>query len=344
MNKFSLILYNLSFFSPVSFFIEKLSQKFVTPIIDFKANYKNNNKRPFYIIISIDTEAGYVKDNGERLWQVNNPQLFEGYYFGIRNWIHLLQKYQIKANFMLSSQCFSSKGVEKKLINKQIGNIFQFKHELGYHLHPRSDFALENKTGKKFIYTSSKFYSEEEVGAMLSSVRKILKENLGEEKSKQVSSFRWGNYGLFEHAIKPLGENGFIVDSSACPDKIGHQQDDKIFSWKKIRKPYPFYFKNSKVLEFPITTFYLLKNTLIANPIYHKMLNVVFYKYWQLNNQIKKPFFFVIVSHSSEATYKNGDATKVISSMNSFINYVTKFNNVRFITYKEAYGIYNATK
>lgn len=344
MNKFSLLLYNFSFFPPFSFIIERLSQKFVSPIIGFKANINSVKERPFYIIISIDTEAGYVKDNGERLWQVNNPQLFEGYYFGIRNWISLLQKYRIKANFMFSSQCFNSKGFEKKLIDKQIDNIFQFKHELGYHLHPRSDFALENKMGKKFKHTSSKFYSEEEVGAMLSSVREILKKNLGEEKSKQVSSFRWGNYGLFEHAIKPLEKNGFIVDSSVCPDKSGHQQDDKIFSWKKIKKPYPFYFKNSKVLEFPITTFHLLKHTLIANPIYHKILNVVFHKYWQLNNQIKKPFFFVIVSHSSEATYKNGDVTEVISSMHSFINYVTKFNNVRFITYKEAYEIYNATK
>lgn len=340
MRKLRRIIYKLSFFPVISFFNNIFFNIFAKPLISVRKgnNFKN---KPFYIIISIDTESGYTTKSEDRLWQVNNPKLFQGFYYGIKNWLELLDRYKIKGNFMISSQCFDSKGNTKRLIIQQLSDISKKQHEIGYHLHPKSDLALENQLNRRLNYTSSKFYNEKQIDEFLKSARTLLRKNLGEKINREIISFRWGNYGLYNHALKALDKNGFLVDSSACPQMSGHERDDKIFSWKNIKDPFPFYFQNSKILEIPITTFYFLNRVVETNPIFYKLLNIVFYKYWKLNNMVKKPFFFTIVSHSSEATYKDGKKTKMLLSMESFINYTKRFENVRFITYQEAYNIFN---
>jgi hypothetical protein len=315
----------------------------VAPIISIPKE-TSNKKRPFYIILTIDTESGYVTNNEERLWQVNYPQLYQGFYYGIKNWLDLLNKHKIRANFMLSGQCFSAKGREKKLIDQQLSNLLQQNHELGYHLHPRSDQSLQQVLGKKLQYTSSKFYSKLEIDKMLKAARYLLEKNLSTKINKQIISFRWGNYGLYQHAFSLLENSGFIIDSSACSGKKGHELDDKVFDWSKIKTPFPFYLKNSQTLEIPVTTFSFLNKILVVNPIYHNWLEQIFIKYWFLNNKINNQFFFVILSHSSEGTHKNGEPTRTVFAADQFIKKVKKYENVRFITFKEAYEIYHREK
>ncbi|MDZ7587271.1 MAG: hypothetical protein U0946_05940, partial [Patescibacteria group bacterium] len=171
----------------------------------------------------------------------------------------------------------------------------------------------------------------------------LLNKNLGEKINQQVISFRWGNFGLYKHAVDLLTKNGFLIDGSVCPGKKGHQCDDKIFDWSKITNPFPS-LSQGGLLEIPITTFKIFNKVLLVDPVNHLFLEQAFLKYWQLNNSSKQPFFFVILSHSSEGTDKIGHPTKVIQTMENFIKTVKQFNNVEFITLRQAYEIYNATK
>lgn len=339
-SKIWLFLYRASFFRPFSKVGELASKPLVKPIF-LNHSRMTNRMKPFYIIITIDSEAGYVDDTEQRLWQLNYPNLFQGFYFGIRNWLSLLDRYRIKASFLLSTQCFSAKKKEKSLIEKQIYNLILNNHELGYHLHPRSDRSLERILGEKLKFTSSKFYSPQKIDKILQAARRLFQGYLGKKVNQQIKSFRWGNFGLFEHAIKPLENNGFLIDSSVCPKLTKHQNDDMICDWSKISQPFPFIFKKSRILEIPVTTFTFLNKVLVVEPIYHIWLYHIFNSYRVLSSNNEKPFFFVIHSHSSESTYKNGNPTKIITVMANFIEKMKKITNVSFITLSDAYKIIN---
>ena len=337
-----IFIYRFTFNSTILSVIKFLSKPLTAPKIyqcDVSPG-KLQSKKPLYIIVSVDTESGFVTSSEERLWQVNNPDLFQGFYYGIRNWINLLEKHGVKGNFMLSTQCFSAKGKEKTLVEKKLKSLLESNHEIGYHLHPRSDHSLEKILGKKLEYTSSKFYTATEIDDMLKAARYLLQDKLGKQTNKEILSFRWGNYGLYQHAYRVLEKNGFTIDSSACPGKSGHISDDKIFDWSKYHSNLPKLLKGTRVLEVPVTIFDFFNHTLVANPLYHPWLDIVFDKYLLLNEHLNAPFFFVLLSHSSEATYKNGGSTKIISVMDAFLNRVRRMENVSVITFQEAYKIF----
>lgn len=344
INSVKLFLYRASFWPPFLLIVKLLSKPLIMPLIPIKNGGEKKRDKPFYIVLTIDTESGYVESDEKRLWQVDHPDLYQGFYFGIRNWLNLLNKNKIKASFMLSSQCFSATGKERKFINLQLSKIITGNHELGYHLHPRSDQSLEKVIGRKLKFTSAKFYSVQEIDNLLKAARYLLNKNLGEKINQQVISFRWGNFGLYKHAVNLLSKNGFFVDSSVCPGKKGHQFDDKIFDWSKITNPFPYIISQDVLLEIPITTFKIFNKVLLADPVNHLFLEQKFLKYWQLNNASKQPFFFVMLSHTSEGTDKIGCPTKVIQTTQNFINKVKQFDNVEFITLKQAYEIYHAQR
>ena len=343
--KIKLFAYKFSFNKLVTILFKLTSSLLVKPVLtpQNKLLKKSGKNKPFYIVLTVDAESGYVESNEKRLWQVNHPDLYQGFYFGINNWLDLLNRQKVKASFMLSSQCFSATGKERKFINQQLSKIITGNHELGYHLHPRSDQSLEKILGEKLKFTSAKFYSVREIDNLLKAARYLLNKNLGEKINQQVISFRWGNFGLYKHALDLLTKNGFLIDSSVCPAKKGHQFDDKIFDWSKITHPFP-YISQDGLLEIPVTTFKIFNKVLLVDPLNHLFLEQAFLKYWQLNNASKQPFFFVMLSHTSEGTDKIGRPTKVIQTMQNFIKKVKQFDNVEFITLKQAYEIYHAQR
>ena len=80
---------------------------------------ENKTNKKFLVSITIDTESGYVKKNNERVWQKDEPEAYIGYYKGIENWRKLLNKYNAKATFFLSTNCFSAKDDNLGKIKKQ---------------------------------------------------------------------------------------------------------------------------------------------------------------------------------------------------------------------------------
>ncbi len=308
---------------------------------------KPKNK-PFLIAITIDTESGYVLSNEKRIWQKENPEAFEGYYYGIKNLLSVFREHSVKGTFFLSTQCFSAQGKEQSLINKELKELIKNKHGSGLHLHPDSDFALQKKLGRKFNATSAFFYNYDEKLKIIKAAKELIKENLGKNIEKNLISFRWGNWALDSGGAKALNKLGFKIDSSATPGIKGHSNDTMNYDWSQVKSHYPWNLSttdykatnhnNSKIMEIPIATFDFFGATLRADPVNSILLNKAFIEYYKKADRSEKPFVFVIITHSSEATMRNGKETHALKDLENFIVFSKKYKDAKFVTMKEAYS------
>lgn len=304
---------------------------------------KNEDRKPFIVCITIDTESGYVEKNDCRLWQKDAPEAYIGYYRGIENWRSILAKHNVKSTFFLSTNCFSAKGEDYVKILNQLKLLSKDKHEIGLHMHPDSDLALQKSLKRKFSATSAKFYNQKELNLIVYEGKKLIKEKI----SINPISFRWGNWALSTEAVKALQENGFLIDSSATPGIKGHSNDNMAYDWSKVKTHYPWMLsksdyqdtksQDSTILEIPIATFNFFGLTMRADPANSILLNMCFDYYYENADRSKKPFIFVVISHSIESTYKDGAKTKVIDSMDNFLSHASKFEDVEFLTLQDAY-------
>ena len=307
---------------------------------------KNSKKCPFLVIITTDAESGYVDKNERRIWQKEAPEAFIGYYQGIRNLIGIFDKHKIKTTFFLSTQCFSSKDEDYKKTKKELNNAIKKGHEIGLHLHLDSDSSLQKKLLKQFKATSAFFYNYKEKLSIIKAAREIIKENLGKSIEKKLISFRWGNWALDSEGAKALSKLGFKIDSSATPGIKGHLNDTRKYDWSRVKMHYPWKLSvtdyqatthnNSKIIEIPIATFDFFGIKLRADPVYPVLLNKAFMEYYKKADRSKKPFPFVVITHSLEATYSNGKHTRALKDLDGFILFAKKYENVEFVTLREA--------
>lgn len=307
---------------------------------------KKGGKCYFLVAITVDTESGYVDKDGRRVWQREKPKAFEGYHHGIRNLLSVFDRHKLKGTFFLSTQCFSAEGKERALIDKQLKNLIKNKHELGLHLHPDSDSALQKKLGRKFNATSAFFYGYNEKHSIIKAAKGLIKENLGKKIENGIISFRWGNWALDSDGVKALDNLGFKIDSSAVPGIKGHFSDTMKYDWSSVSRHYPWKLSttdykatshnNSKIIEMPIATFDFFGATLRADPVNSILLNRAFMEYYKKADRSEKPFIFVVLTHSSEATMKNGKRTKALQDLENFIIFSKKCGDVKFVTLKEA--------
>lgn len=321
----------------------------LAPFISVKALGNGKGKKPFIVCITIDTESGYVEKNDYRVWQKNEPEAYIGFYKGIENWRNILKKYNAKSTFFLSTNCFGATGKYYDLILNQLKFVIKENHEIGLHLHPDSDLAIQKSLNKKFSATSAKFYDEKEIGLLLKTGKNIIKENIG----INPVSFRWGNWALDTTSVKILQKNGFKIDSSATPGIKWHQNNHMYYDWSKISLHYPWNLstkdyqdtknQDSKILEIPIATFNFFGLTLRADPANSVLLQLCFDYYYRNADRSKKPFIFVIISHSIEAIHNDGTKTKVIDSMGEFLSHASKLKDVKFLTLQEAYKKYKSS-
>ena len=214
-------------------------------------------------------------------------------------------------------------------------------------MHPDSDLALQKKLNRKLTATSAFFYNYKDKLDIIKISKKIINENLGNNTAKKIISFRWGNWALDSGGIKALDKLGFKVDSSATPGIKGHLNDAMKYDWSKVNRHYPWKLSitdyqttthnNSNVIEVPIATFYFFGLKLRADPVNSILLNKAFTKYYKRADRSEKPFIFVVVTHSPEATYFDGKPTKALKDLDRFISFAKKYDNVEFVTLREAY-------
>ena len=342
MLKIKLLLYR--------FFFTYLGKKILTFLsfgvnVDNLGNGKNPKNKPFLIAITIDAESGYVSRDARRVWQREKPGPFEGYYFGIRNLLSVFGKHNVKGTFFLSTQCFSAQGKDRLLIDKELKNLLKNKHELGLHLHPDSDSALKKKLSKNFNATSAFFYTYEEKLKLIKAAKELIKENLGKNIERNLISFRWGNWALDSGGAKALNKLGFKIDSSATPGIKGHLNNTMKYDWSKSDSHYTWKLSttdyketnhnNSNILEIPIATFSFFGVKLRADPVNSILLNKAFVEYYNKADRSKKPFIFVVMTHSSEATMRDGKETQALNDLENFIAFSKKYEDVKFVTLKE---------
>ena len=302
----------------------------------------SENKYSFIVSITIDTESGYLRKNEHRVWQKSEPGAYIGFYKGIENWRSLLNKHNVKATFFLSTNCFSAKGKEYDKIMRQLKLLIKEGHEIGLHLHPDSDLALQMSLNDRFRYTSARFYDYIKINQFIKTSKNIIQKKLG----ITATSFRWGNWALNTDTVKALQDSKFKIDSSATPGIRGHLNDEMAYDWSKISEHYPWILsksdyqstkhQNSKVLEIPISTFNFFGLTLRADPANLILLQAAFDYYYKNADRSKKPFVFVIISHSIEGIYDDGSKTKVLDVMEEFILHAKKSKNARFMNLREA--------
>ena len=219
------------------------------------------------------------------------------------------------------------------------------------HVHPDSDLIIQKLLNKKFKYTSAKFYDYITKKEILKASRDLLMKKTG---LKNITSFRWGNWALDTESVKILQELDFKIDSSATPGIKGHINDGMHYDWSKVNLHYPWFLstknyndtktQDSKILEIPIATFDFFGVALRADSVNLTLLNKAFDYYYKNAARDEKPFVFVIISHSPEATYQNGNKTKALDTMKEFINHAKKFPDVRFMTLKDASSYFLTAK
>jgi hypothetical protein len=120
------------------------------------------------------------------------------------------------------------------------------------------------------------------------------------------------------------------------------------YDWSKVNERYPWRLSlknyqntihnNSKIMELPIATFNFMGLTLRADPVYSVLLKAAFDYYYKNAERSDKPFVFVVISHSIEGTHNDGTVTRVIKDTEDFIKHAKKFDDVEFMTMKEAYN------
>lgn len=312
-------------------------------------NSRNKNNYPFLIAITIDTEAGYVGNSERRIWQMENPNAFVGYHGGIRNLASILRKYNVKATFLLSTQCFSSSGRDYTKIKKEIYKVLKYGHEIGLHIHPDSDFSIQKKLSKKFEASSAFFYNYDEKLSIIKSSKMLLEEHLGKNIINNIKSFRWGNWALDAGGAKALNKLGFLIDSSATPGIKGHLYDGMKYDWNNVKTNYPWKLSitnhqattqnNSNITEMPIATFDFFITKLRADPVYSVLLNKAFDEYYKKADRSHRPFPFVVITHSCEATTKYGKPTNILKDLEKFIIFASSYENVQFVTLRKAHDM-----
>ena len=214
---------------------------------------KHINYQTPQVILTIDCESGFLNSKKQRVWMFQEPQAFQGYYFGIKNILNLLKKYDVKATFFLSTQCFSSEGKTKKLIISTLIRIINEGHELGLHLHPKEDLSLKKECKIDFKFTSAKYYDKKTIELMINKSKLLVSRYLGSKITDSIISFRWANFALDLNKAKSI-EKYFKIDSSICPGCFGHNNNDRKYNWISYKKNYIH--KLNNIIEAPITTFW----------------------------------------------------------------------------------------
>jgi len=307
--------------------IGKAIFKLTKPLIKVDNLTSGKKNMPFLVAITVDTECGYVKAGEYRLWQFENPNAFQGLYYGIRNLRRLADSEKVPLTFLISGQALNANGREKEQVEMELRRILP-NHEIGYHLHPTTDFALQKKLKKKLLHNSAKYYNHKQKVEMLRAGKELI-----ERATKtRITSFRWGNWGL-DGDFKALWEAGFKIDTSACPGASGHLKDDRSYDWRKCKTHIPFL--KHGVTEVPIATFSYLGVTLLADPIYCDLLMYAFDYYYKNAARNGRPFVFVVITHTPEATYEDGRETPIVETLRQFMRYANKKKDVKFVKLKD---------
>ena len=286
------------------------------------------------VVVTIDTEGGYVEQSERRVWQGRAPDAFQGYTYGIRNVLDVLDRHHVKGTFFVAPHGRSARGAELAAVERAILSIPRGGHDIGLHLHPSSDRALAARVGA-FADGSPRYLAIADMERLVAAGRELLAEMLDREH-RALAAFRWGNWGLDDRAARIVADAGFRIDSSAVPGLRDAKSPRRPrFDWSARRSVHPWEIAPG-LLELPIATFRFMGVSLRADPIYRSLLFAALERHRELAPREDAPFVFVVMTHSNEATYRDGSPTRALADLDQLLGLARRLPDVEVVTSTEA--------
>ncbi len=291
--------------------------------------------RRVLLVITVDTEGGYVNRSERRLWQGSAPLAFQGYVDGIRNVTEVLDRHGVKGTFFVAPHGRSATGATLAAVERAIRSIPGGGHEIGLHIHPSSDVALARRTGRSFASGRACDLAVTDLELLAASGRALLEELL--EPRAVLDTVRWGNWALDERAAHILAAAGFRVDSSAVPGLRDRGARPR-FDWTHARSTEPWSIVPG-LLEVPIAMFRLFGRLCRADLLYGSLVSAALNRHASRAPNIAdptSPLVFVATTHSTEATYADGSPTHVVSALDALLAFARESPLVEVVTLREA--------
>jgi hypothetical protein len=308
--------------------------------------HRAERRHPFLVAITIDTEGGFVEDDERRRWQGQVPDAFQGYVEGVQNLRAVLRDDSARATFLVSTHGLSATGDTHHAVVRELHRARDAGHEIGLHLHPSSDRALQRRLASDGARGGAQGRTIEGDDRAKATLVRTATEILSEAIGVRPLSFRWGNWGLDAGGVRALCESGFEVDSSAIPGcSDTRQRRSPRFAWGEARSHAPWWLDRrdhqaldgeTDVLELPIATCRWLGRYWRADPLLAPLLAAMFSHYYEHAPRDRAPFPFVVMTHSSEATTARGAPTRALDDLAKFLRFASRFADVEYVTLREA--------
>ena len=276
-----------------------------------------------------------------------SPEAYQGYTAGLRHWLEFARQGQTPLTVLLCTQCFSADGEVLAETTRLLESVLEEGHELGLHLHPSDDRALQRALGRRLTHGGARHYSCGEIEEMLSASRQLVRQYLGDDAAEGIKSFRWGNWALHTNGVKALENQGFLYDSSACPGMAGHLDDewrDRAYDWRRVRRQSPWYLdpsdyqnvdaSSSGVLELPVSVLSAPAYPFIASPAAGPLLLAGSLRFCKSVDP--ESHVLVLFSHSGEATRRDGSQVPMLDGLQVAVARLRSEANVSFVTLANA--------
>ncbi len=248
--------------------------------------------------LSIDVEDWYHPEFvRKKVRESPKPQINES----IDIILNLLKKYDVKATFFVVGEIIVK---NPSLLHK----IYDNGHEIGFH----------GMTHKPLWYLNPKDF-DEELKKFKTLVQKIIGNGI------KIFGFRAPSCSLNKNtkfALKSLVSNDYVYDSSILPMnlfKMGYSNTPRLVYRPKINNP-RYNDENSKLIEFPLTTYQILKFQFpIYGGFFFRVMPYFIFK-TLLNNINSKNQSFLLYFHPWEF-YNETFRVKNVDPIRYFITY-----------------------
>jgi len=268
---------------------------------------------PIYLIITIDTEQDVDQ-------QYQHTGTYCNIESGIQTLSSIFDKHTCKATWMVTPD-----------VAYQYPEIFKKMHdkgdEIGCHIHPEffTRSSIANLRHKEYLCN----FSKDEQKHMVRKSTDIIENACG----IRPVSFRSGRFGINSETLSILQENGYLIDSSMCPN-VNWSKDGGP-DWSDCPNAKPFFVGN--ILEVPITILHVWGMNYWFRPSVSTtstMKNIIDY----LRFKPKGPVILNMMFHSMESINPNPyvPSNELITRLDNILLYL-KTINVTFITLSELY-------
>lgn len=290
-------------------------------------------RHPMLVVLTIDTEGGFVADDERRVWQGGAPHAHQGFHRGVANLNEVLARHGAPGTFLVSPHFLSAGHDERERSRAALLEAAAAGAEIGLHLHPESDRALSALVGD---------VARASHDTLVAAGKRLLEEAL----ALRVTSFRWGNWALDAARARAVAASGFTIDSSAVPGLYDRKRRHAPrFDWQDCPRALPWRMAldhpftedaRSPLLEMPIATFELFGRALRADPLFGPLLGGAFDHFRAHAPRSERPFAFVVMTHSTEATRRDGRPTRTLRDLETFVASLSKMDDVEVVTLNEA--------